>query len=103
MESSGHSISPGRFDQYMYPYYQADIHAGKLSHAEAQELLDCVFVKLNDLNKCRDRVSAESFAGYSLFQNLIVGGQTKDGRDAANALSYMCIEASRHVFLPQIQ
>lgn len=101
MESSGHSISPGRFDQYMYPYYKKDIDAGVLAREQAQELLDCIWVKLNDLNKCRDADSAKGFAGYSLFQNLIVGGQDENGRDATNDLSFMCIEASFHVFLPQ--
>lgn len=101
MESSGHSISPGRFDQYMYPYYEADLNAGKITQEFAQELIDCIWVKLNDLNKARDAASAEGFAGYSLFQNLIVGGQTKDGRDATNDLSFMCMLASRHVMLPQ--
>ena len=100
MESSGHSISPGRFDQYMNPYFQRDLAAGKITRAFAQELLDCIWVKLNDLNKCRDAASAEGFAGYSLFQNLIVGGQTAEGLDATNDLSFMCITASKHVFLP---
>lgn len=101
MESSGHSISPGRFDQYMYPYYKRDLESGNITREAAQELIDCIWVKINDLNKCRDEVSAEGFAGYSLFQNLIVGGQTEDGKDATNDLSFMCITASRHVFLPQ--
>lgn len=101
IESSGHSISPGRFDQYMYPFYSADLASGKLTRDFAQELIDCVWVKLNDLNKCRDAASAEGFAGYSLFQNLIVGGQTEDGQDATNDLSVMCIVASKHVMLPQ--
>lgn len=101
VESSGHSISPGRFDQYMYPYYEKDMREGKLTAEFAQELVDCLWVKLNDLNKVRDAASAEGFAGYSLFQNLIAGGQTKDGVDATNDLSYMSIEASMHVMLPQ--
>jgi len=101
LESSGHSISPGRFDQYMFPYYKNDLDNGLITREFAGELLDCVWVKLNDLNKCRDAGSAEGFAGYSLFQNLIVGGQDKEGQDATNDLSFMCIEASRHVFLPQ--
>ena len=101
MESSGHSISPGRFDQYMYPYYQADLEAGRMTREQAQELIDCVWVKLNDLNKCRDAESAKGFAGYSLFQNLIVGGQNAEGLDVTNDLSFMCIDASAHVFLPQ--
>ena len=100
-ESSGHSISPGRFDQYMYPYYKKDLDSGAITQEYAQELIDCVWVKLNDMSKARDLASAEGFAGYSMFQNLIVGGQSAPGVDATNDLSYMCIEASRHTMLPQ--
>ena len=100
-EASGHSISPGRFDQYMYPYYIKDIESGKITREQAQELIDCVWVKLNSLNKVRDALSAEGFAGYSMFQNLIVGGQDVNGMDATNDLSFMCISASMHVNLPQ--
>ncbi|MGL6201434.1 MAG: glycyl radical protein [Lachnospiraceae bacterium] len=101
IESSGHSISPGRFDQYMYPYYQKDHLCGKITREFAQELIDCIWVKLNDLNKCRDAASAESFAGYSLFQNLIAGGQNGEGVDVTNDLSFMTIQATAHVQLPQ--
>ena len=101
VESSGHSISPGRFDQYMYPYYKKDLDAGIITRYEAQELMDCIWVKLNDLNKVRDAASAEGFAGYSLFQNLIVGGQDIHGKDATNDLSFMAVTATEHVFLPQ--
>ncbi len=101
LESSGHSISPGRFDQYMYPYYEKDVQLGRVTRKFAQELMDCIWVKLNDLNKCRDAASAEGFAGYSLFQNLIAGGQDVEGKDATNDLSFMCINASMHVLLPQ--
>ena len=100
MESSGHSISPGRFDQYMYPYYKKDMEAGTITREFTQELMDSIWVKLNDLNKCRDAASAEGFAGYSLFQNLIAGGQNKEGEDVTNDLSVMCIQASMHVHLP---
>ena len=100
VESSGHSISPGRFDQYMYPYYKADVDRGVITRDFAQELMDCIWVKFNDLNKCRDAASAEGFAGYSLFQNLIAGGQNIHGEDATNDLSFMCIEATMHVMLP---
>lgn len=101
IESSGHSISPGRFDQYMYPYFKKDLEEGRITREFAQELMDCIWLKLNDLNKARDAASAEGFAGYSLFQNLIAGGQDKDGNDVTNDLSFMCIEASKHVMLPQ--
>ncbi len=101
IESSGHSISPGRFDQYMYPYYAKDIKNGTLTKEEAQEFIDCIWVKLNDINKVRDAASADGFAGYGMFQNLIVGGQDIHGMDATNDLSFMCLEASMHVPLPQ--
>ncbi len=101
VESSGHSISPGRFDQYMYPYYAADLEKGAITREFAQELIDCIWVKLNDFTKVRDAASAEGFAGYSLFQNLIAGGQDADGKDATNDISYMCMNATLHVNLPQ--
>lgn len=97
IEANGHSISPGRFDYYMYPYLAMDKN---ISKEFAQELVDCIWVKLNDVNKTRDEVSAQAFAGYAVFQNLIVGGQTEDGLDATNEVSYMCMEAVAHVQLP---
>lgn len=97
IESSGHSISPGRFDQYMYPYLKND---NSISKEFAQELVDCIWIKLNDINKTRDEVSAQAFAGYAVFQNLCVGGQTEEGIDATNDISYMCMEATAHVKLP---
>ena len=100
-ESSGHSISPGRFDQYMYPYFIKDYESGKITMEFAQELVDCLWIKLNDLSKCRDAASAAGFAGYSMFQNLIAGGQDENGVDATNELSFMCIQATMHVMLPQ--
>ncbi|MBQ9757771.1 MAG: glycyl radical protein [Clostridia bacterium] len=100
-ESNGHSISPGRFDVYMYPYFKKDFKNGKITREFAQELIDCVWIKLNDFTKIRDALSAEGFAGYSLFQNLIAGGQDKNGIDITNDLSFMCINASLHTMLPQ--
>lgn len=98
IESNGHSISPMRFDQYMYPFYKND---QTIDQYFAQELIDCVFIKLNEINKIRDKHSTKAFGGYPLFQNLIVGGQDIYGKDATNELSYMCLEASCHTKLPQ--
>lgn len=97
IESNGHSISPGRFDQYMYPFLKDDKN---ISKEFAQELVDCIWVKFNDVNKTRDEISAQAFAGYAVFQNLCVGGQTEEGLDATNELSYMCMDATAHVQLP---
>ncbi|WP_378954764.1 glycyl radical protein [Pelosinus sp. sgz500959] len=101
IESNGHSISPMRFDQYMYPYFQKDIATGSMTYQVAQELLDCLWVKFNDVNKVRDEGSTKAFGGYPMFQNLIVGGQTAEGSDATNELSFMCLEATAHTKLPQ--
>ncbi|WP_264876506.1 glycyl radical protein [Vibrio agarivorans] len=98
LESNGHSISPTRFDQYMNPYFEMD---KQISSEDAQELIDCIWVKLNDINKVRDEVSTNAFGGYPMFQNLIVGGQDSKGEDSTNTLSYMCMEATAHVRLPQ--
>ncbi|KGM98021.1 pyruvate formate-lyase [Clostridium novyi A str. 4552] len=101
VESNGHSISPTRFDQYMYPYYKKDMDAGKITQEFAQELVDCIWIKLNDINKVRDEISTKYFGGYPMYQNLIVGGQNFEGKDVTNELSYMALEAAAHVRLPQ--
>ncbi len=101
IESNGHSISPMRYDQYMYPYFKKDMENGSISYEFAQELTDCVFLKLNEINKVRDAASTKAFGGYPLFQNLIVGGQTVDGTDATNELSFICLEATKHTRLSQ--
>ena len=101
IESNGHSISPMRFDQYVYPFWQSDVEGGKISEDFAQELLDCRWVKFNDVNKIRDEASTKAFGGYPMFQNLIVGGQDSRGLDSTNPLSFACLEATRHTKLPQ--
>ena len=101
IESNGHSISPMRFDQYVYPFWQSDVEGGKISEDFAQELLDCLWVKFNDVNKIRDESSTKAFGGYPMFQNLIVGGQDSRGLDSTNPLSFACLEATRHTKLPQ--
>ena len=78
----------------MYPYLEQDT---TISHDFAQELLDNVWIKFNDLNKTRDAISDQAFAGYAIFQNIQCGGQDEDGVDATNPLSYMMIDAAAHV------
>jgi formate C-acetyltransferase len=101
IESNGHSISPTRFDQYMYPYYKKDVEENGLDNNFALELIDCTYIKLTEINKVRDQVSTKAFGGYPLFQNLIVGGQTPEGLDATNELSFMCLEACAHTQVSQ--
>jgi len=94
LETSGHSISPGRFDQYMYPFYQKDIDEDRISKDQAQELIECLFIKTVEIGKVADKLYEAQFGtSRSLAQNLIVGGQTRDGQDATNELSYLCLDA----------
>jgi len=101
IESSGHSVSPGRFDQYMYPYYINDLKNNVLSQKFAEELIHCLWLKFFELNKIRDKESSIAFGGYPMFQNLIVGGQNANGRSAINELSHLCLEATAKIGLPQ--
>ncbi len=100
LESSGHSMSPGRFDQYMYPFYEKDLQRG-LTREQLEETLHFLWLKFFEINKIRDKVSTVAFGGYPMFQNLIVGGIDEDGREVVNDLSYLCLEATRRIALPQ--
>ncbi len=85
----------GRFDQYLWPFYEKDVIVEKnLSAGRALELLECLYLKACEVYEVRDRWYASSFAGYPMWQILIVGGQTPDGRDATNDLSYLCLDAA---------
>jgi len=101
IESNGHSFSFGRFDQYMYPYYLADINAGRLTAEEALELTALFFVKMNSLNKVRPWDHTEYGVGYPLYSNLMVGGMKPDGTDGTNELSYMALRAMDLNRLPE--
>ncbi len=101
LESSGHSISPGRFDQYMFPYFEADIAHERITEEGAQELIECLWIKLSEINKIRPIGVTKTAGGYPMFQNLCVGGQDRDGKDATNKLSFMCLDASQNVRLHQ--
>lgn len=104
LESNGHAISLGRFDQYVYPLYQKDLGEGIITREEALEILEAFYIKCNELNKLRSWPDSEFFLGYQMFINLAVGGQTPDGEDAANEVSYLCIEACENVklFTPSV-
>ncbi|MDK2882399.1 MAG: hypothetical protein PWP12_841 [Bacillota bacterium] len=102
IETDGLAESPGRFDQYMYPYLARDLDRGLITEEEAQELLDCLWVKFGELIKLADVPPATKyFGGVTMSQNLILGGVDKQGRDATNKLSYMCLTAEKHVRLDQ--
>ncbi|HWR31623.1 MAG TPA: glycyl radical protein [Negativicutes bacterium] len=91
------ALNLGRFDQYMYPYFAKDIAAGILTAEKAQELIEALWIKLSEWVWAISSNTAKFFAGYNSFQNLTVGGRTRDGRDATNELSYMCLKATENV------
>lgn len=101
MEQNAASYNPGRMDQYLWPYYQADLAAGRITPDQAQELLDCLWVKFSEPCLFQDAVTAEFAAGYPMFQNVCVGGVDEAGRDAVNDLSYMILQATMDVQLYQ--
>ena len=89
----------GRFDQYMYPFYRRDIEAGKLTKEQAQELIECLWIKNAEVIMLQSKYQARHFAGYQSFHNVNIGGLTREGADATNELSYMCLQATYDVRL----
>ncbi|KDR95508.1 formate C-acetyltransferase [Peptoclostridium litorale DSM 5388] len=89
------ALNLGRFDQYMYPLYERDIRAGKITREKAQELINMLWLKLSEWVWAISKNTSQYFAGYNAFQNLTVGGRKRDGSDATNEISYMCIEATQ--------
>lgn len=101
IESNGHSLSYGRFDQYMYPYYIRDLHAGVITEDEALELLTCLWIKTLTINKVRSQAHTLSSAGSPMYQNVTIGGQTIDHRDAVNELSFLVLRSVAQTRLTQ--
>lgn len=97
IECNGYSYSPGPFDRYMYPFYRDD---KEISEEFAQELLDCLYVKFNDSATCRDKITAQAFAGYGMFEQIALGGMDENGNDLTNDVSYLCLNAAAHVQMP---
>ncbi len=101
IESNASSFSPGRFDQYMLPYLEAGLASGTLSQGAAQELLECLWLKFNEIVLLRSSHSARYFAGFPIGFNIALGGQLADGRDATNLLSFMCLRAQADLGMTQ--
>jgi len=101
IEADGHSIGLGRIDQYLYPYYAADLAAGRTTAEQALELLECLWLKCSELNKIRPWDLTRALSGYPLFQTATLGGLTREGRDATNDLSYLCLVATGNMKLTQ--
>ena len=101
IESNGHSLSYGRFDQYMYPYYKADMDKELLTEESALELLTCLWIKTLTINKVRSQAHTLSSAGSPMYQNVTIGGQTTDKKDAVNELSFTVLKSVAQTRLTQ--
>lgn len=101
IESNGHSLSYGRFDQYMYPYYDRDIKNGTIKESEALELLTCLWIKTLTINKVRSQAHTLSSAGFPMYQNVTIAGQTTDKKDAVNDLSFLVLKSVAQTRLTQ--
>ncbi len=101
IESNGHSLSYGRLDQYLGPYYDADLAAGRITENAACELLTNLWLKTFTINKIRSWSHTQFSAGSPLYQNVTIAGQTADGRDAVNALSHLVLKSVAQTHLTQ--
>ena len=101
IESNGHSLSYGRFDQYMYPYYIKDIQEKVITKDKALELLTCLWIKTLTINKVRSQAHTLSSAGSPMYQNVTIGGQTPDKKDAVNELSFIVLQSVAQTRLTQ--
>ncbi len=101
LEENAPSLSPGRIDQYLWPYYKEDSDKGRFSKEKAEELMYCFLLKFNEIPWLLNEFAAMYYAGYMAFQNVVVGGQTRDGSDATNELSYLILDCSQNLKLYQ--
>ena len=101
IESNASSISVGRFDQFMLPFFKRDIEQDRLDFAEAHLLLSCLWIKMNEVILIRSEESALYFGGFPTGYNMVLGGITSDGWDGTNQLSYLCLEITNSLRLPQ--
>lgn len=101
MESNASSFSPGRLDQILYPYYQKDLAEKKMDDDQALEMIECLWLKFNEIVYLRNKNSAKYFAGFPIGFNVAVGGQDENGNDASNTLSHLLIQAQEDIGLPQ--
>lgn len=101
IESNGHSVSLGRLDQYLYPFYARDIKANRLDEDFARELLESTWLKLFSINKIRSWSHTRFSAGSPMYQNVTIGGQTRNGEDAVNPLTLVILASVGNLGLPQ--
>lgn len=101
MESNASSFSPGRMDTYLYPYLKEDLDDKVITEEDALEILECLWLKFNQIVYLRNAGSARYFAGFPIGFNIAVGGLDENGNDYVNELSYLCLRCQEDLGLPQ--
>lgn len=101
MESNASSFSPGRMDQYLYPFYERDVAQGRIDKDRALVLLECLWLKFNQIVYLRNQNSAKYFAGFPIGFNIALGGVDAQGKDTYNEVSLLCLQAQYDLGLPQ--
>ena len=101
MESNASSFSPGRLDRILYPYYQEDVKKGDMDEEKALEIMECLWLKFNQIVYMRNAHSAKYFAGFPIGFNIAVGGQDEAGNNVENELSFLLLKAQEDIGLPQ--
>ena len=101
MESNASSFSPGRLDRHLEAYYEKDIKEGNLDKQQALEIIECLWLKFNEIVYMRNSHGAKYFAGFPIGFNIAIGGQDENGNDTYNDLSFLFLEAQKHLGLPQ--
>lgn len=101
MESNASSFSPGRMDSFLYPYYERDKKLGILDDNKALEIIECLYLKFNEIVYMRNSNSAKFFAGFPIGFNIAIGGQDENKNDFVNELSFLFLKAQEHLGLPQ--
>lgn len=101
MESNASSFSPGRMDDFLYPFYKRDIESGKIDNQKALEIIECIWLKFNQIVYLRNSHSAKYFAGFPIGFNIAIGGLDEEGKDFSNELSFLFLKAQEHLGLPQ--
>ena len=95
VEENQTGMSIGRVDQYMYPFYKADMESGRMNQFQAFELASCMLIKMSEMMWVTSEGASKFFAGYQPFVNMCVGGVTREGVDATNDLTYLLMDAVR--------
>lgn len=101
IESDGTGLSIGRLDYFLYPFYKKDVETGKLSREFAEELMDSLWLKCGEVIEVWNEEDSRFFGGHPISQAITLGGMHEDGTDSTNELTYICLETTMKIRLPQ--